>query len=291
MNDGDDTTQRWRRGRASYRPAREVIDLGRFEIDTDLDELTAKAFTERHHYSGTWPAARERVGLRDRQRRGELAGVACFSHPVHDAVLDVLPNGRDEGVELGRFVLLDYVGANAETWMLARAFEYLRGEGYTGVLSFSDPVPRATGDGGVVMPGHVGLIYQALNATYTGRGRAEPLWLLPSGQAYSRRTQSKIRGDERGIDYAISQLLAAGAARVQGDADDWLDEWLPRLCRKVPHPGNHRYVWAIDRRRRGDLKRNLLELAKPRRDKSGKKRPPRVTLGLPYPKTIDRIAA
>lgn len=287
MGDDGDVTQRWRSGRASYRPSREVIDVGRLEIAV-LDELIARAFVTQHHYLGTWPAARERLGLFD---AGELVGVAVFSHPAAQAVLDVLPNGRAEGVELGRFVLLDRVGANAETWFLARAFEYLRGEGYTGVVSFSDPLPRSTADGLVVMRGHVGLIYQAANAIYTGRGRGEAIWILPSGQTYSARAAAKVRSGDQGIDYAIAQLRAYGAGPVDGDPAAWLDEWLPTLCRRVPHPGNHRYVWAIDRRRRRDLARHLIELAKPRRDKRGKKMRDRVKLGLPYPKAVDVLRA
>jgi hypothetical protein len=44
---------------------------------------------------------------------------------------------------------------------------------------FSDPVERRRADGTVIMPGHVGVIYQASNAVYTGRGTARTLALLP----------------------------------------------------------------------------------------------------------------
>jgi hypothetical protein len=74
-------------------------------------------------------------------------------------------------VEVGRFVLLDEVPVNGETWFLARAFAALARDGVEGVLAFADPEPRATADGTVVFPGHVGTIYQAHNAVYRGRAR------------------------------------------------------------------------------------------------------------------------
>jgi hypothetical protein len=41
--------------------------------------------------------------------------------------------------------------------------------GLRGLVSFSDPIRRTTFAGQVVMPGHVGVIYRASNARYTGR--------------------------------------------------------------------------------------------------------------------------
>src|SRR5215471_14601724 len=128
-------TQRWRNRRDLYRPAGEVICPSDYEVAAIADDTTAKAFVTRHHYSTRYVAARERVGL---YRHGALVGVAVFSHPVRNAVLtNVFPGNARESVELGRFVLLDDVPGNGETWFLARCFELLRREGYRGVVSFS----------------------------------------------------------------------------------------------------------------------------------------------------------
>ena len=87
------------------------------------------------------PAARFRIGL---YRHGDLAGVAVFSHPCSNAVLtNVFQAPLLSTVELGRFLLLDFVGGNGETWFLARAFEILRSRGIVGVVSFSDLRYRA----------------------------------------------------------------------------------------------------------------------------------------------------
>lgn len=120
-----DRCQRWLEGRHTYRSAREVVDIKRLDV-AELDERTAKAFVTRHHYSRRYPAARFRFGLYE---RGELAGVAVFSRPfTPEVITGAFPwlDDVDQGAELGRFVLLDHVGANAETWFLARCFAAVR---------------------------------------------------------------------------------------------------------------------------------------------------------------------
>lgn len=218
--------QCWKNGRDRYRPAGEVID------------------TSKHHYSGTMPAARERIGL---YRAGTLVGCAVFSVPCRMSVLDRLPCPRDEAVELGRFVLLDDVPSNGETWFLARCFEYLRREGYSGVLSFSDPVPRTDSNGRVVFKGHVGTIYCASNAVYAGRATKRTLYLLPDGAVFSERAMSKIRAKEQGWRYAVEQLVNAGAPppRPAEDLSAWLRTVRPMVLRLLRHGGNHTYLFGL----------------------------------------------
>lgn len=252
--------QRWREGRDSYRPAGEVIATSKYEIaaiDGDGSDKIAKGFVEAHHYSGSYPAARERVGL---YRGGELAGVAVFSHPSSEAVLAPLPCDRLEGVELGRFVLLDDVPGNGESWFLARCLEILRARGYRALLSHSDPVPRRTAAGELVLPGHVGTIYQATNAVYAGRSGRELHVLKPDGTIFSPRSMTKIRRWERGAQKCVDELVAIGAESptaadlASRDARRaWMWREIFATCRRMPHHGNHRYLWAIDRRLRRDV--------------------------------------
>src|SRR5262245_32628487 len=219
--------QRWRERRSSYRPSGEVIDTRRYEVAAIASDAEARAFVESHHYSGAYPAARFRLGL---YRHAALVGVAVFSHPARDEVLtNVFPGDARESVELGRFVLLDDVPGNGETWFLGRCFEELRREGLRGVVSFSDPVPRTTAAGAVVFAGHVGTIYQAHNALYLGRAKSSVLRLLPDGRVFSNRAAAKIRGRERGWRYAAAQLEAFGAAPLTDtmDARAWLHDWMP----------------------------------------------------------------
>lgn len=245
-----DGAQRWRSGRASYRPVGEVIDTRAYEIaaiDGKGADSIARAFVVHEHYSGSYPAARERIGL---YRAGDLVGVAVFSHPSQDKVLACLPVPKEEAVELGRLVLLNNVPANGESWFIARAFAVLRARGYTGVVSFADPVERSSVAGEVVKPGHIGVIYQATNAVYAGRATPRTLRLLPDGSVFSERTRSKIRGRERGWKYAVDQLVAAGAEPPQDTETaqalhTWLTTQLPRVTRPLSHAGCLRYLFGL----------------------------------------------
>lgn len=249
--------QRWREHRASYRPAGEVINTSQYEVASIAGDAVARGFVEAHHYSATYPAARFRFGL---YRGTDLVGVAVFSHPAQDKVLtNVFPGEVLESVELGRFILLDDVPGNGETYFLARCFDGLRRDGIRGVVSFSDPVPRTTAKGVSVFLGHVGTIYQAHNAVYLGRASSRALRLLPDGRVFSARAISKVRARECGSRYAAAQLEEFGAAPFTDstDAREWLAEWLPKLTRRLPHAGNFKYAWGLDRTTKRSLPASL----------------------------------
>ena len=240
--------QRWREGRASYRPAAEVVDTARLSVAPIARDRDARAFVETHHYSSSYPAARRRFGL---LQDGLLCGVAVFSQPMSDGVFRDFDASPAECLELGRFVLLDAVAANAETWFLARCLRALRGEGFGGVIAMSDPHPRADATGAVTFRGHVGTIYQASNAHYLGLATRRTLRLLPDGTTFSDRAASKIRARESGWRYAVGQLVEAGATPPPADAADlrpWLKVALAAVTRPLAHHGNHRYGWALHRK-------------------------------------------
>jgi hypothetical protein len=239
-------TQRWRERRDSYRPAGEVINTSAFDVSSISDDTTAKAFVEAHHYSGSFPAARFRFGL---YRRCDLVGVAVFSVTWPHVLRPLFGDAWKDSLELGRFVLLDDVAANGETWFLARAFEQLRALGVAGVVSFSDPHPRQSSDGRQVFGGHIGNIYQAFNARYRGLSSRATEYLLPDGTVFANRSTGKVRKGERGFVYARGQLEAFGAERYSGgDRGAWLYRALEQVARRVRHPGKHRYGWGLNRR-------------------------------------------
>ena len=258
-----DLCQRWASRRASYRPAGEPFDPRDYHVAAIPDDTTARAFVRRHHYSASYPAARFRFGLY--ARGGALVGVAVFSTPARAEVTTNWMHGDPlEHVELGRFVLLDHVRANAESWMIARCFGRLRRQGVTGVVSFSDPCPRVlpgpSGKPERVFGGHIGTIYQATNAVYAGRSRARTLRLLAAGpdrgRVFSDRTAAKLRAADRGHVGAAAQLVAAGAdpppRSAGGSAEPhalraWADLWVPRVCVTMRHHGNHRYLHPLRR--------------------------------------------
>jgi len=228
-------------------PQHQLFRPSEFGVEIIPDDRTARAFVETHHYSASYVAARLRVGLFRKVGclRSYLAGVAVFSVPMQPAAL-TRHLGSSAGVELGRLVLLDEVGFNGETWFVARAFSALRRElpRLAGVLSYSDPLERRAFDGRVVTPGHVGQVYQALNAAYLGTGKARKLHLDRDGRTISERALSKIRAMDKGWESAAARLVEAGAdpRRIGEEPGEWLDRVLPTF-RTVKHPGNHVYVW------------------------------------------------
>jgi hypothetical protein len=238
--------QRWRERKPRFRPAGELINTKLFEVSA-LPEDRAKAFIEKHHYSGTYPAARRRFGL---FQGSDLVGAAVFSHPCNDRTITNVfgCEKATDGLELGRFVLLDKVPANGESWFLARCRELLKVEGFVGVVSFSDDTPRTKANGDATFAGHIGTIYQASNAAFLGRGTARRLRLLPDGKVLSDRSIQKIRSSDRGLRYAAGILESYGAADLAGgDPRVWLDYHLPKLTRTVAHPGNLKYAWSFSK--------------------------------------------
>lgn len=248
-----DLCQRWRDRRASYRPAGELFDPRRAAVEL-VDDSVAKAFVQRHHYSGTYPASRVRAGLFTKApfRQAELVGVGVFSVPMNQAVVPAYFAGLapSNGVELGRFVLLDQVAANGESWALARMYRLLRAElpAVRGLIAYSDPLERRDAQGVLVKRGHVGTIYRATNATYRGLSRRRTLWLAPDGQALAERALSKVRLGETGEGYVMDRLQALGApARGLAEAGaDYIDRL--KTCRwltPLRHPGNHTFTWSF----------------------------------------------
>jgi hypothetical protein len=249
--------QRWRNGRARYRPAGEVFDTARASVQA-IDESTAKAFTVAHHYAASYPAARFRAGLfvQGRTSRESLVGVAVFSVPMSQGVIPRWFAGLRpaEGVELGRLVLLDDVASNAESWFVARAFKLLREKfaAVNGVLSYCDPVERVNAAGELVKRGHVGTVYQALNAAYLGRAAPRTMILSRDGRVFSQRALSKLRNGEVGEAYAYQQLRSLGAPERRPFEGG--KEFAKRALREggfraVRHPGNHTYAWWLGERR------------------------------------------
>lgn len=248
-----DLCQRWRDGRASYRPAGEVFDPRHASVEP-VDDATAKAFVQRHHYSRTYPAARFRAGVyvKDPFGKSRLCGVGVYSVPMNQRVIPSYFAGvrPEDGVELGRFVLADELAANAETWALARMHRLLRRAlpSVRGVLAYSDPIERRDIYGAVVKRGHVGTIYRAGNADFRGRSAGRTQWLTPDGFTLCDRTLSKVRLDEVGAGYVLDRLQVLNApARATGEDGR---AYLARLrdcgwLRGQRHPGNFAFTWSF----------------------------------------------
>jgi len=263
-----DWCQRWTAGAHSWRhKSAGGFDPARYTVEP-IDETTARRYVLAHHYAASYPAARLRFGLLDGVR---LVGVAVLGIPTQAAVLSNVFPGLEpyrESLELSRLVLADEVPGNGESWMLGRVWEQARAAGVRGVVSFSDPCPRVVA-GRTTFPGHIGVIYQATNAVYTGRGTARTITLLPDGSVLNDRARAKLLAGDRGADGVERRLVALGGrVRRAGERPGpWLAAVLEELgAVRARHRGCHRYAFRLDRR---------VELAGDR---------------LPYPKQLDRAA-
>ena len=252
----DQRSQRWRDRRDAFVPDGTTIDPAEHSVDVLDCYRQAKPFVEAHHYSGSFPATRLSCGLFRNGAGGtsELVGVCSFAVPMNNASIPLHTGLSDHlsAVDLGRLVLLDDVPGNGESWFVARAFRLLRREKpeVLSVIAYSDPVRRIASDGNVVMPGHCGMVYQALSAQLRGRSTARTDLVMPNGRIASPRALSKIRSQDTGAAYAERQILEAGApARVHGEEPA---QWLDRLRREGHlatrrHPGNLVYTFALTR--------------------------------------------
>lgn len=280
----DAMAMRWRTGRAVYRPAREPIDASQFFVER-ISERAAKEFVVTHHYSKSFPAAIASYGLIQRIAPGTvlLSGVAVFSVSMQPRAADAYGASGEPFCELGRFVLLDEVGGNGETFFLARALRRLSGDKlgpdgrakYKLCLAYSDPVPRSDVKGNITLAGHIGGIYGASGgAAYCGRSSPRTLWLAPDGTSLSQRALSKLRSDDTGARYAYEMLIGHGApAIVQGESSrDYVRRALTTgPFRRLHHPGNHAYILPAGTHSDRARVRKLVDR------------------GLPRPRSVDQI--
>ena len=247
-------SQRWRDRRCRWVPGASEIDPSRLAVDVIDTVRQATPFVRQHHYAASMPVTRLSIGLfrNGGGGRSDLVGVCVFAHPVNNASVPKsagLPDPRT-ACDLGRLVLLDDTGGNAETWMLSRAFKLLRQEKpeILSVISYADPIRRTDESGEVFMPGHVGTLYSVMGSRYTDRSSSRIDLLMPNGQPISSRAISKIRNAESGQRYAADQLVLAGArARRTGeDGASWLSD-LERtgFLRRQRHPGTHVYLFPL----------------------------------------------
>jgi hypothetical protein len=193
-------------------------------IDKDL----AKLLIESNHYSHKIPQAiKYRFGL---YIKDKLKGVAIFSVPANMYTFTSMFEGESQhiGVELSRFFTYDDTPKNFESYCLSQCFKYIKNNSqYDLIVSYADP-----------NFGHIGYLYQSLNADYTGKTNSEIRYLI-DGQLITRRGLGRKKGDSE-KDH-VERLIASGAEKVKME-------------------GKHKYLFFICNRRR---KKQLLSKLKP----------------------------
>jgi hypothetical protein len=146
------------------------------------------------------------------------------------------------------------VASNGESFAVAGALRLAAGRGVRGVVTYADPVARlrTLPDGRTTGSprGHLGIIYQALSATYTGRSTARTVIVLPDGQVLPARSIAKFVAGDRGADGFERRIVALGASERPAGAGRraWLHNALEQIgARRSRHPGTHRFCRRFSR--------------------------------------------
>jgi hypothetical protein len=131
---------------------------------TELNQLDVRPVSKEvaremivtNHYSKKWHTTfgLQNYGIYQDQN---LLGVAVYGHPMNTGAWGGITTlDSSKCIELNRLWIDDVLGANVETWFMAKTFRLLKKDGYRLIQSFAD------GRLGV------GTIYQAANFNYYG---------------------------------------------------------------------------------------------------------------------------
>lgn len=144
-------------------------------------------FCDRWHYSGHDGSAHYKYGL---YHEGILYGVITYNLPTRDVCESVFgPEAWDNVIHMGRLCMSDEAPRNSESRLISLSLKSLQ-ENHPKVWAV---VTYAALDAG-----HVGYVYQATNALYTGTGGDQTFYCDADGLRRStnkvNRTLAKAKG-------------------------------------------------------------------------------------------------
>lgn len=189
-----------------------------------LPSSEGKEFVKEHHYSHGIHNGAMCYGL----WHGffDLVGVIAFATPCSEAVCASVfgVEHKRSVTELHRLVLLDDTPKNMESWFISRALKQFKQDRpyYNAVLSFADATQ-----------GHIGTIYQATNAIYSGMSGKATFYFDQNGRLRHPRQNGQNITKEK-----ANEL-----------------NWKP-----VKREGKHRYLYLLpnDRKHKKQLLNQLL---------------------------------
>jgi len=157
-----------------------------------------KDFVEKWHYSQSINGVNSTLCFRV-VLRGAVVGAAIFGAPGMPQVAAKYSNsGKYHLLELRRFVMIDDLPPNNESYVLARMLKMCKDAGIDRILSYADP-----------SFGHQGIIYQATgfkNLGTTG-ARNDVVW---NGKKYPRRNLGQVH---RPFHKELNEALRRGEAQ------------------------------------------------------------------------------
>lgn len=204
------------------------VELNQLRMQV-VDNLFAKAFMAKYHYSKTCPSLYYSLGFYYNEY---LLCMVCFGPPVgRNLAKSLLEGGNSKNVyELVRLFAFDWGPKNTESYCISKALKWLQENApeVRLVVSYADPGQ-----------GHVGTIYQATNWLYTGQGArlVESYEYYVDGKWIHPRTMYSKYGTLN--PKVISEMLGHEVKR-----------------RVIPH--KHRYIYILgDRRKKRETQKML----------------------------------
>lgn len=178
-------------------------------------------FCRRYHYTGRGGSAMWRWGL---WHGATLMGTIAYNMPTRATCESVFgPDHFDKVWHMGRLAMAEESPRNSESRLIAGSLKAIQ-SGHPdiwAVLTFA-----------AVSAGHIGYVYQATNALYTGTG---------GDAAYLVDTKGQRRATNQGVRLTIAEIAERG--------------W-----RQVKEPPKHRYLYVLGNKTQRKERMRLLRL-------------------------------
>jgi hypothetical protein len=186
-----------------------------------VEQIDVREFCRRWHYTNSGGSALWNYGLYDGPT---LVGVVSYNLPVREACAVVFGIDHvDKVAHMGRLVCAEDAPRNSESRLISGSLRLLASDKhFWAVLTY------AAQD-----VGHIGYVYQATNAIYTGTSSPKPYYVDETGRRYSTKAGTYANAKRRSE--------SAGHALVQS-------------------PGKHRYVYILGTPAQRRERRKLLKL-------------------------------
>lgn len=194
-----------------------------------IPATVGKPFVIEHHYSHGIHNGPMTWGMFD---DGELVGVIAFATPSSENVRSSVFGAeyKNSITELHRLVLLDRMPRNSESWFISRGLKALKAERpyYKAVLSFADATE-----------GHIGTIYQATNAIFTGQSSKARFYLDQNGRLRHPRQNGHNVTKEEAQEKGWTSVMREGKYRYLfflGDKREVRQSKKILLLNQLPYP-------------------------------------------------------
>lgn len=188
---------------------------------TKVSTRDVEEFCRRYHYTGTGGSMNWRYGLWDGHT---LIGVIAYNMPTRATCESVFgPEHFDKVWHMGRLAMAEDAPRNSESRLISLSLK---------MIQAAHPETWAVLTFAAVSAGHIGYVYQATNALYTGSG---------GDASYLVDLKGRRRATNQGVGLTKAQIAERG----------WTE---------VKEPPKHRYLYILGSKTQRRQRRALLRL-------------------------------